>query len=76
MPPQIKPFSFPTATEAMNGLTVNAIGASRDLKRAFLGTTSDSAFNTQMYRTFNEQQRRYYIACIKDVEYYLEHMRE
>ena len=76
MPPKIKPFDFPTATEAMSRLTANAIGALRDLKREFLGTTSDSACNAEMYRTLDEQQRRYYIACIKDVEYYLEHMRE
>jgi hypothetical protein len=74
MPPKIQPFNFPTATEATNGLTINVIGALRDLKHEFLGITSNSACNTEMYRTLDEQQRRCYIACIKDVEYYLEHM--
>jgi hypothetical protein len=76
MPPQIKPFDFPTAAEAMSRLIANAIDPLRDLKRALLGTISDSACNTEMYRTLDKQQKRYYIACIKDVEYYLEHMRE
>jgi uncharacterized radical SAM superfamily Fe-S cluster-containing enzyme len=67
---------IPTAIEAMNGLTINVIGALTDLKHEFLGITSDSACNTEMYRTLDEQQRRYYIAFIKDVEYYLKHMRE
>jgi hypothetical protein len=74
MPPKIQPYNFPTATAAMNGLTINVIGALRDLKHEFLGITSDSACNTEMYRTIDEQQSRYYIACIKNFEQYLEYM--
>jgi len=68
----IDPFLFlTTEVERMDCLTKNVMDALKNMKHSYLGVWSRDKF-----RTLDEEQKRHFKRCMKEITNYLEEMNE